>query len=249
MVSLADGMTWQRPLSFERSASAGHHFAQNNLGLVYRRAHESIGLANGMQKSIEWLRTAAEAGFAMSQKNLALAFANGHGVTRDDSQAVFWLRKAADQLEVEAAYMMGEMYRQGRGVPVNGQLAVEWYERAAEAGFPKAQYALAMLYLEGQGVDKDLRKAEKWLGFAARQGDPEARNNLATIHAQRGEVDQAAKIWSELARLGEPNAQCNIGMCYMRGVGRERDLQKARQWLSKAAEQGHQMAAQALAQL
>lgn len=185
----------------------------------------------------------------MSQKNLALAFANGQGVKRDDVQAVFWMRKAAEQLEVEAAYMMGEMYRQGRGVPVHGQEAWKWYERSAEAGFPKAQYVLAMLCLEGQGVEKDLRKAETWLGFAARQGDPEARNNLASMHAQRGEVDQAAQIWAELANLGEPNAQCNIGMCYMRGVGRERDLQKAEQWLSKAAKSGHQLAAQALVEL
>jgi len=234
---------------YERSAAAGHHFAQNNLGLVYRRAHEKAGLADGMQKSVEWLKVAAESGFAMAQKNLGLVFANGQGTKRDDAQAVLWMRRAAEQLEVEAAYMMGEMYRQGRGVPVESAEAAKWYEWSAEAGFPKAQYTLGMIYLEGQGVQKDFRKAEMWLRFAAKQGNAEAKNNLATMHAQRGEVDQAAEIWLELARNGEPNAQCNIGMCYMRGAGREQDLSEARKWLRKAQKQGHQMAAQALVQL
>mmetsp|Transcript_89681 Transcript_89681/g.228115 ORF Transcript_89681/g.228115 Transcript_89681/m.228115 type:complete len:116 (-) Transcript_89681:42-389(-) len=106
-----------------------------------------------------------------------------------------------------------------------------------------------MLYLEGSGVPKDALKAEHWLHLAARQGDPEAKNNLATVHAQRGEVDQAAEIWWELARNGEPNAQCNIGMCFMRGVGRQLDLAEARRWLTKASGQGHQMATEALMQL
>ncbi|CAE8616012.1 unnamed protein product [Polarella glacialis] len=244
---------------YERSAATGHHFAQNNLGLIYRRAGESGGADAAslgrlskfdlLQKSVEWLKAAAEGGFAMAQKNLALAYANGQGVRKDDSQAVAWMRRAAEQLEVEAAYMMGEMYRQGRGVPSDASEAAKWYERSAECGFPKAQYTLGMLYLEGTGLVRDAKKAELWLRFASRQGSAEAKNNLATLHAQSGEVDQAAEIWAELARGGEVNAQCNLGMCYMRGAGRDQDLQEASRWLSKAAAQGHQMASQALAQL
>jgi len=134
-------------------------------------------------------------------------------------------------------------------VPADAKEAALWYERSAEAGFPKAQYTLGMLFLEGTGREKDLKKAEMWMHFAAKQGNQEAKNNLATMHAQRGEVDQAAEIWWELAKAGELNAQCNIGMCYMRGMGRPQDLQEARKWLSKSAAQGHQMATQALMQL
>merc|ERR1712048_474388 len=112
-----------------------------------------------------------------------------------------------------------------------------------------AQYTLGMLFLEGTGVEKDAQKAEMWLRFAAKQGNMEAKNNLATVLAQLGEVKQAAEIWWELAKAGEQNAQCNIGMCYMRGLGREKDFDQARKWLGKAAKQGHQMATQALVQL
>ncbi|CAE7587298.1 ybeQ [Symbiodinium natans] len=234
---------------YERSAAAGHHFAQNNLGLLYRRLHEGGAGGDELQRSVYWLKAASEAGFAMAQKNLALAYANGQGVRRDDAQAVVWMRRAAEQLEVEAAYMMGEMYRRGRGVPADSSEAANWYQRSAEAGFPKAQYTLGMLYLEGTGQQADLRQAEMWLKFAARQGHAEAKNNVATMYAQRGEVEEASKIWEELAQSGEPNAQCNLGMAFLRGAGRDPDPKEASRWLSLAAAQGHQMAAQALASL
>ncbi|CAJ1380058.1 unnamed protein product [Effrenium voratum] len=232
---------------YELSAGKGHHFAQNNLGLIYRRLHESSGEEQLLRKSVHWLKAAAEAGFAMAQKNLALAYANGQGLRRDDAQAVVWMRKAAEQLEVEAAYMMGEMYRRGCGV--SSQEGVMWYLRSAEAGFPKAQYTVGMLYLEGSGLSQDLGKAETWLKLAAKQGNPEAKNNVATLHAQRGEVAEASQIWEELAKSGEPNAQCNLGMAYLRGAGRPEDPDLAAEWLRKAAQQGHQMALQALATL
>merc|ERR1712232_1246819 len=111
---------------------------------------------------------------------------------------------------------MGEMYRQGRGVRADKTEAANWYDRSAMCGFPKAQYTLGMLYLEGAGVEADTRKAEMFFEFSAKQGNAEAKNNLATLHAQRGEVDQAATIWSGLAAAGEQSAQCNLGMCYMR---------------------------------
>ncbi|CAJ1432337.1 unnamed protein product, partial [Effrenium voratum] len=60
---------------YELSAGKGHHFAQNNLGLIYRRLHESSGEEQLLRKSVHWLKAAAEAGFAMAQKNLALAAA------------------------------------------------------------------------------------------------------------------------------------------------------------------------------
>lgn len=233
---------------YERSAQTGHHFAQNNLALVYRSLCQNTTASESqqlLQKSVEWLQAAAKAGFGMAQKNLALAYTNGQGLRRDDAQAVVWMRRAAEQLEVEAAYLMGELHRQGRGVQLSE--AVKWYLRSAEAGFPKAQYTLGMLYLEGTGLPQDSHKAEMWLNFAARQGHPEAKNNIATMHAQRGEVEEALKIWEDLAESGEPNAQCNMGMAYLRGAGRPHDASLAAEWLGKAAAQGHQMALQALA--
>jgi len=234
---------------YEQSAQIGHHFAQNNLGSLYKKAHKVMVLDGGLDKSVKWLRIAADGGFAMAQKNLALAYANGEGVERDPSKAVEWMRKSAEQLDIESAFLLAEMYREGRGVPRDLVQAATWCRRSAKAGFPRAQYTLGVLHLEGQGIEKDQKKAEAWFHYASKQGVVEAKNNIAAIQAQRGQVTQAANIWAELAEKGEPNAQCNLGMCFMRGLGRERDQQKARQWLEKAAAKGHRMAQNALVQL
>lgn len=234
---------------YERSARAGHYFAQNNLGILYKKAHQVLNITAGLTKSAKWLRIAADAGFAIAQRNLALAYQAGEGVERSPQEALQWMTRSAEQLDVEAAFLLGEMHREGTAGRVDLVEAVKWYTRSAKAGFPRAQYTLGALNVEGHGLPKDLKTAEAWFRHASRQGMLEASNNLASLMAQRGEVVGAAEIWATLADQGEVNAQCNIGMCYMRGLGRPLDRNKAKEWLEKAASRGHRMAAHALVML
>jgi len=147
--------------------------------------------------------------------------------------------------------------------------SASWLRAAAEAGLGTAQKNLALIHA-GQVVERaevraaewtqraiELLHAEEWgavraeatLRRAAQRGVPEAKNNLAVLSAQRGDLQEAATMWSDLAAMGEPNAQCNLGMCYMRGLGREHDVHKAREWFQQAAAQGHGMAQHVLVQL
>ena len=45
------------------------------------------------------------------------------------------------------------------------------------------------------------------------------------------------------------DAQFNIGGMYVQGMGVERSLDKAKQWLTKAANQGHKKAIEGLRRL
>jgi TPR repeat protein len=60
----------------------------------------------------------------------------------------------------------------------------------------------------------------------------------AVAAAKRGDHAAAYQIWSVLAEGGDPAAQFNIAMMYVRGEGVERDLQQAANWFRKSAEQG-----------
>jgi TPR repeat protein len=53
------------------------------------------------------IRTQAKQGNAEAQVKLAMMYANGEGVVRDDKQAAFWFRKAADQGEAMAQFNLG----------------------------------------------------------------------------------------------------------------------------------------------
>ncbi|CAK0864308.1 unnamed protein product [Prorocentrum cordatum] len=144
---------------YERSATLGHHFAQNNVAIMYRSAHMSNPdlISGALGRSAMWFEKAAEAGFALAQKNYAEAFAGGLGVEMNMTRAVAWMRRAAEQHDLEAEFVMGESCRLGRGVELDMMEAVRWYQASAEAGFPKAQYALGVLFCAGtSGVARDM---------------------------------------------------------------------------------------------
>ena len=77
-------------------------------------------------------RKAAEQGDAQAQFNLGLCYANGDGVQKDLTQAVFWLRKAADQGDAEAQFNLGVCYANGYGVQKDLTQAVFWFCKAAD---------------------------------------------------------------------------------------------------------------------
>jgi TPR repeat protein len=69
-------------------------------------------------------------------------YQEGHGVAKDDREAVKWYRKAAEQGNAPAQYSLGVMYEDGRGVTKDESEAVKWYRKAAEQGDADAKDAL-----------------------------------------------------------------------------------------------------------
>ena len=57
----------------------------------------------------------------------------------------------------------------------------------------------------------------------------------------------AARLYREKAEKGDAWAQCNLGLCYLRGDGVASDAKEAVKWLSLAAKQGNDEAKYALA--
>lgn len=116
----------------------------------------------------EWLPL-AEHGDAASQASLGGMYVNGHGVTKDDAEAVKWLRLAAEQGNAIAQNNLGFMYGNGRGVPRDDAQAVEWYRRSADQGNAFGQAVLGRMYMEGRGVPKDPVLAYTWYTLAIKQ--------------------------------------------------------------------------------
>ncbi len=61
-------------------------------------------------------------------------YRDGHGVHRDDAEAVKWYRRAADQGYAKAQNNLGGMYADGQGVGQNETRAYLWFSLAAEQG-------------------------------------------------------------------------------------------------------------------
>ena len=77
----------------------------------------------------------AEAGEAEAQYQLGVMYAEGHGVTVDNVEAVAWYRRAAEQGMPDAQYDLGHSYAAGIGVVDDPVHAHKWFNLTA-AGLP-----------------------------------------------------------------------------------------------------------------
>ena len=63
------------------------------MGVCY---YNGEGVDQDKAVAVEWLRKAAEQGYARAQNNLGYCYEYGQGVDKDTAVAVEWYRKAAE---------------------------------------------------------------------------------------------------------------------------------------------------------
>lgn len=119
--------------------------------------------------AVEWIRKAANQGYAPAEFQMGQMYDFGFGVTQDDGEAIAWYRQAAEHGSAPAQRSLGDFYRKGRGVAADAAAAASWYRRAAEGDDLRAQYELGQMYFDGTGVARDYASAYLWFSLAARQ--------------------------------------------------------------------------------
>ncbi|MBL9097906.1 MAG: SEL1-like repeat protein [Alphaproteobacteria bacterium] len=152
------------------------------------------------------LESAAVRGDATAQFVLALRYAEGRGVTKDDTKAASLVTKAAQQGLVVAEYRLGAIYERGVGVPKDLAQAKAWYERAAKGGNRKAMHNLAVLHAEGQ----NFAEAARWFRQGAEFGLADSQYNLGIL-LERGmgvekNANEAAKWYAVAVSQGDTGA-------------------------------------------
>ena len=152
--------------------------------------------------------------------------------SKNYTQALPLLREAAQANNPDAQLLLAKSYDFGHGVPANMKEAVKWYTAAANGGNANAQDNLGTCYATGSGVPKNLVKAFSLYNQAAAQNDASALNNLGLcyLNGEGTEADpgMAAECFRRAAKLGNSNGQYN--------------LEQSKQWVKKAALQGHKNA-------
>ena len=143
---------------------------------------------------------------------LALAYEHGRGVEEDVDKALELYRRGTELGHAKCMHNLGCYYMRGDYLPEDKPRAIELCRKAAEQGYDMAEFFMAKVYETGDGVEEDLDEALRWGEKAAAHGSPEIRYQVAKLYTYVGE---------------------DGGMI---------DPDRARYWLQKAAEQGHQMA-------
>jgi len=144
----------------------------------------------------------AERGDMEAQYQLALMYANGRGVARDQTQAATWFEKATAVLDPGAQFNLGIMYFERQGVPRDYEQAAHWFKRAGERGDSEALFNLGLMYDDGKGVRRDVTEAVLWYTRAAELGLKQAQLMLAGMYRDGAGVSKdetLAYLWYAMA--------------------------------------------------
>lgn len=116
------------------------------------------------------------------------------------------------------------------------------YKTLSRYGHSDAMYTLAEMYRLGYGTEVDMRLATKWYRRAAKYNNPFAEYKAAIIYLQDGEhqdVDKAMRYLRSANRSDLAEAAHLLGMLYLEGDIVEKDIAKAKSYLSKSYEAEH----------
>ena len=132
-------------------------------------------------------------------------YANGRGVTQDESEAVKWYRKSAGQGNASAQCNLGVMYDYGKGIKQDFFEAIKWYRKAADQGNASAQFAIGLMYDRGRGFQRNYEEAAIWYRKAISNGHEKAKEFLKVIEKRIAEgLRNAAKL-----NVLQPNTAVN----------------------------------------
>lgn len=233
------------------------------LAFVY---YATSGEKDYQELKISDLRMLSEKGDAKAQYLLALKYANGAGLEKNQTEAVELYLKAAKQGNASAQLALGMCYENGTGVVKCDAQAEEWYRKAAEKretravkkleelqwrkeaevlqrraemGDADAQLKLGEHYEIGIGVEENYSEALKWYHKAAEQGNSDAQAILNVHYDDYHEVKGIAEKlnwYRRTAEKGNAEAQHSFGQYY--DIVGSRVNNEAAKWYRKAAEQG-----------
>ena len=134
----------------------------------------------------------------------------------------------------QAQYNIGVMYENGEGVELNIEDSKKWYRKSAENGDDDAKKVLQELEL----IKSQYKEKESIIIY-----------NLGMKDYREGYYSDAFNKFLNSAKLGNSQAQYNLGVMYENGEGVEVNIEKAKKWYSKALENGDNEASDVLAEL
>ena len=240
--------------------------------LVGRNYLKGKSVEQNVKEAIKWFEMAAKQNHIRAQYQLGKIYLYGEGIKQNLNLAYYFLGKAADKNHLDSQFELGNYFL--KGDPNNRQYAkaIEWFRRAAARDHVRAYYELGKLTYEGKGITANTDEGTRLLNLAAENGYLPATTYLNNIENgisndavakldtnQDSTLDNAtssdkanlAGMGNNIAALPSPaaNEDYKLGLAYLTGDGKDKDVQKAADHFTKAAKDNHGKAQYQLAKL
>lgn len=220
----------------QKAAEQGERQALYNLGISYHR-----GDLNGMvdiAKSNELFRQSAEAGYQAAYSRMAQIYFNGEGVEKNLKIAKYWAwldfaNLPEDSRDNSILVQLIEPEDVNEENHINFKKIIE---EAAEAGERDAMDNWA----SGLKNTGDNEKALALWQKAANLKHPNGMCNVARQcwTEEVKDYQQAKALFEEASKSGNEHAFYGLAVIYYQGLGVERDVRKAWEYLEKAINKG-----------
>lgn len=166
-----------------------------------------------------------------AQYGLAVCYANGNGIAKDEGIARQWLLKAADGGHVKAQLLASEWLIKGIGGSKDPEAGVKYCEKAALQDDPEAIAVLGYYYFDGKIIPQDYPKAIESFSRACEKGSESAAYMLGYCYKEGLGVETNAVKAFEYFKLADerkslPGAYA-LGVAYENGVGVDVDYTEA----------------------
>lgn len=149
-------------------------------------------------------------------------------------------KQASDLNYSDALYNLSVCYKMGYGLEENSKMSFELCSKASQMGNTNAMVCLALCYEIGDSCQKDMKQTFQLMEKAARLGNPEAIFNLGvfTQNVFYGQINLNKSFlhFSKAASYCHIDSMYQCYLCFLKGAGVQRNLQKAIDFLKIVAE-------------
>lgn len=128
--------------------------------------------------------------------------------------------------------------------------AFHYFVKSQIHGDTEAPNYLGICYEHGYGVDVNISKAIEWYEIGIKKGDVYAMVNLGCLYSKGidgiNDEKKAFSLFKESAEKGCNYGQRMLGFAYYKGLGPPKDGDLAIYWLTKAKDNGDELASKSL---
>lgn len=203
------------------------------------------GTKMDFKAAISYCVMAAHGGDTGAQISLGNRYYFGDGLRRSYERAVYWYQEAAKQDDPVGLKNAGDMFLAGQGCKKDVNKAIQYYTRAVELNYFAAATPLADIYATGaETIKKDYELAVKYylIGYEDDDDEYAATQYADLVAAGKGvpypEFTKAAKAYEFAAQKGLLYAIKKAGEAYLKGIGVNRDYERALRYYLEASRMG-----------
>jgi TPR repeat protein len=143
----------------------------------------TLGIELGTCPDVPACERECDAGSSDRCRRLAMSYAFGKGVDKDETKATELLVRACDMGDPSSCVFAGQSYEYEHGVPKDFAKAARFYEKGCDLKWAPGCYNLAIMYERGTGVPMDRQKAADLYQFACTAGASQACDKAKEMHA------------------------------------------------------------------